>query len=193
LAELFCDGGGPARRPVHAAADCHVPEQFRTQDVLVAAGDGQIAVGWFLTTALQVDGGALYTGCRVIRLDDNRLSVAMRRQGQIRGKRRPRGQNAETVAAAPAGQSSARVTRRFTPGPTDRSVSIGGAGAQIEIIALAGASDVELDIVFLKHVVGRPALQRLAPSVDQIDCAGAGPLARHPRKGPGALRISIRG
>ena len=67
----------------------------------------------------------------------------------------------------------------FAPGAGNRAGGVARAAAQIEIIAVARAVDIELKLVLLlQHVIGRSALDLLVLAIGQIDGPGAGPVPR---------------
>src|SRR5262245_63209377 len=79
---------------------------------------------------------------------------------------------------------------RFAPSARHRACRIRGARTQVEIVAVAGTANIELQISLVaEHVVGRPASDRLALAVRQVDSTGAGPLTCQTLKWCYALRV----
>src|SRR5262245_20459403 len=80
--------------------------------------------------------------------------------------------------------------RRFAPGAGHRTRRIGRTGAQIEIVAVAGTANIELQISLVAgHVVGRPAFDTFALAVRHVDGTGPGPLTRQTLKWCYTLRV----
>lgn len=125
-----------------------------------------------------------------VRPDHNRLTRAVRRQCQASGERRGLGHDANMLAVGPSRDRPCNKARRFTPGAGNRACRISGARAQIEVIAVAGATNIELKIPLVaEYVVRCPASDRFALTVRQVDCTGAGPLTCQALKWCYALRV----
>jgi hypothetical protein len=84
-----------------------------------------------------------------MRLDRDRLLVATRHQVQIGGECRSLGDDLKTSAFNLAGHGARGVAGRLAPGACDRPGGVGRAAAQVEIIAVARAMDIELKLVLL--------------------------------------------
>ena len=98
---------------------------------------------------LQSNCRTLHVGIRVLRLNRNRLIVATRHQIQIGGERRPLGHNLNADAIDLTGQGPGCIAGGLAPSSCDRAGGVHRASAQIEIIAIAGAADIELKFALL--------------------------------------------
>jgi len=101
----------------------------------------------------------------------------MSRQRQAGGKRGSLGDDINMVAVGSSCDRPCNKACRFAPGAGHRASRISGVRPQLEIVAVAGTANIELQIPLVgRHVVGRPAFDRLALAIRQIDGTGAGPL-----------------
>ena len=98
--------------------------------------------------------------------------------------------NLNMVAFGGAGDGAGHRARRFAPRPADGMTCRYRAAEEIEIVAVAGAANIELETVLVRQqIVRRPALDRFARAIRQVDRAGSGPLASQAiESSPGALR-----
>src|SRR6185312_9163400 len=139
---------------------------------------------WTALSALQRDCGAAHLGLSVFRTDRDRLLVALRHQIQISTERLPFCDNPEAGTFDLTGQGPRCIAGRLAPGSRDRVPRVRRAGAQVEIITVAGTVEVELKLVLrIENIIGRAALDRLVPAVGEID---------RPRPGPGARQLPER-
>jgi len=104
---------------------------------------------------LQSNCRALHVGILVLRLNRNRLIAITRHQIQIGGERRPLGHDlhADTIDRTGVidltGQRPGCIAGGLAPGSCDRAGGVMRASPQIEIIAVAGAADIELKCALL--------------------------------------------
>src|SRR5581483_483525 len=139
--------------------------------------------------ALERDRRALHRALLILRADIHRLVISAGGQAETHGDGAGR-RHVDAAAAGLAGECAGGIACRFTPGATDVAAGIIDTGAQVEIVALAGAPDVELQVGALaQHVVARPAAQLLAAAVVQLDRAGTGPLSGERYEGTAVLRL----
>ena len=102
---------------------------------------------WATLSTLQSDCRTLHVGLGVLRLDRDRLLVATRHQIQIGGERRSLGDDLKADAFDLTGQGAGGIAGGFAPGTGNCAGGVACAAAQIEIIAVARAVDIELKLV----------------------------------------------
>jgi hypothetical protein len=131
--------------------------------------------------AAQANCRALHVGVRVSRSYQNRLPTTVSDQGQIGIEAQARGVDLNLIAFGRAGDRPAYAAGGFAPRSADGMAVEDRVAEEIEIVTVAGATDVDVEItLFRRHIVCRPAFQWLACAVRQIDRAGAGPSAHQP-------------
>ena len=102
-----------------------------------------------LAVALKRERHALDRRRRLFRLDDNGLVVAVRGYRKIGGEGRTFCVDLEMFGARLAGDRPGSIARGFGPAAGDGAGGVNGAGAQVEAVALTGATDIELQIFLL--------------------------------------------
>jgi hypothetical protein len=95
-------------------------------------------------------------------MDRHHLPVSARRQRQFGCEVLPARRNLDTIARPATLERPGRVPRRFGPFAGNRTAAIGCIAGEIEIVAVAGAAQVETKLVAAApDVVARPAAQPL--------------------------------
>ena len=59
----------------------------------------------------------------------------------------------------------------FRPGPGDRAGSVSRRARDLKIVTVAGAFNIQKEIILARHIIGGTALERLARAVRQVDGA----------------------
>ena len=106
-----------------------------------------------------------------MRVDDDALMLIFRDHDKLGRKARAFDVKLQPVAAHITDGRAAHAARALRPAAVDLVLAVDGElAAEVEIVAVAGTANIELEIPLVaEHVVGCPASDRLTPAVRQVN------------------------